>query len=55
MTWEDVLTTKFELLIDTCLRPDCALCSSCRAMEKIEILLSIEKVAEALMLILHAL
>ena len=47
MTWEDFLTTKFGLWIDTRLSTDNTLHGSGRALEKSGILLQIEKVAES--------
>ena len=43
MTWEDFLTTKFELWIDTRSSIDSTLYGSGRAVEKSGILLQIEK------------
>ena len=42
-TWEEFLTTKFRLWIDTCSGNDNNLCGSAGAVEKIGILLQIEK------------
>ena len=47
VTWEDFLTTKFALWIDTSLTIDNTLHSSDRAVEKSGILLQIEKLPEA--------
>ena len=46
MTWEDFLTTKFALRIDTRLGIDNKLHGSGRAVEKSGLLLQIEKVPE---------
>ena len=47
MTWEEFLTTKFGLWIDTRSSTDNALHGSGRTVKKIGILLQIEKVPEA--------
>ena len=47
MTWEEFLTTIFGLWIDTRSSTDNTLHGSGRAVEKSEILLQIEKVAES--------
>ena len=47
MTWEEFLTTKFGLWIDTHLSTDNTLHGSERAVEKTGILLQIEKVPKA--------
>ena len=47
VTWEEFLTTKFGLWIDTCLSTDNALHDSSRAVEKSGILFQIEKSAES--------
>ena len=47
MTWEEFLTTKFELWINTCSSTDNTLHGSGRTVEKSGILLQIEKVHEA--------
>ena len=47
MTWEEFLTTIFGLWIDTRLSTDNTLHGSGRAVEKSDILLQIEKVAES--------
>ena len=47
MAWEEFLTTKFGLWIDTCLSTDNALHDSSRAVEKSGILFQIEKSAES--------
>ena len=47
MTWEDFLTTKFGLWIDTCLSTDNTLHGSGRALEKSGILLQFEKIPES--------
>ena len=47
MTWEEFLTTKFGLWIDTCLSTDNTLHGSGRTVEKSGILLQTEKVLEA--------
>ena len=46
MTWEEFLTTKFELWIDACSSTDNTLHGSNRAVEKSGILLQIEKAPE---------
>ena len=46
MTWEEILTTKFGLWIDTCSNIGNTLQGSGRTVEKIAILLQIEKVPE---------
>ena len=47
MTWEELLTAKFGIWIDTRLRTDNTLHDSGRAVEKSCILLQIKKVAES--------
>ena len=47
MTWEELLTAKFGIWIDTRLRTDNTLHDSGRAVEKSWILLQIKKVAES--------
>ena len=47
MTWEEFLTTKFGLLIFTHANTNNTLLGSGRVMEKIGILIQIEKVAES--------
>ena len=47
MTWEEFLTTKFGLWVDTRLSTDNTLHGSGRAVEKSGVLLQIEKVPEA--------
>ena len=46
MTWEELLTTKLGLWIDTRSSTNNTLHGSCRAVEKIGILLQIKKAAE---------
>ena len=46
MTWQEFLTTKFGLWIDTCLNTDNTLHGNCRVVEKSGILLQIEQVPE---------
>ena len=46
MTWEELLTTKLGLWIDTSSSTNNTLHGSCRAVEKSGILLQIEKAAE---------
>ena len=54
MTWEEFLTTKFWLWIDTRSSTDKTLHGSGRAVEKSGILLETEKHLRPVMVILHA-
>ena len=54
LTWEEFLTTKFGLWVDTCSSTDITLHGRGRAMKKVALYFNLKKELKAVMLTLHA-